>query len=104
MCVFIALFVKLASGKLPNGSSNRLRSKQDRIMQTELEHLRKLPVADKLRIVEQLWDDIGESEEPLLLQDWHKAEAERRASELEANPDIALTRQQLWERVEQAHG
>lgn len=72
-------------------------------MQPELEDLRKLPVADKLRIVEQLWDDIGESEEPLLLQDWHKTEAERGASELEANPEIALTRQDLWERVNQTN-
>ena len=73
-------------------------------MQTELENLRKLPVAEKLRIVEQLWDDIGESEEPLLLQDWHKEEAEFRASELEANPEIALTRDALWERVDQTNG
>ena len=55
-------------------------------MDVELEQLRKLPVADKLRIVELLWDDIHESEEPLILRDWHKEEAGRRAAELEANP------------------
>jgi putative addiction module component (TIGR02574 family) len=73
-------------------------------MQTELEQLRKLPVAEKLRIVEQLWDDIRESEEPLLVRDWHTDEARRRDMELEANPDIALTRDELWKRVEQPNG
>ena len=69
-------------------------------MNVVLEQLRKLPIAEKLRIVEQLWDDIRESEEPLILRDWHKEEAGRRAAELEANPDIALTREELWERVD----
>lgn len=73
-------------------------------MQTELDQLRKLPVADKLRIVEQLWDDIGESEEPLLVRDWHKEEAQRRAMELEAQPNSALTREELWKLVDEPNG
>ena len=31
-------------------------------MSIELEELRKLPIADKLRIVEQLWEDIADSQ------------------------------------------
>lgn len=73
-------------------------------MQTELDQLRKLSVADKLRIVEQLWDDIGESEEPLLVRGWHKEEAQRRAADLEANPDSALTRDELWKLVDESNG
>jgi putative addiction module component (TIGR02574 family) len=73
-------------------------------MQTELEQLRKLPVAEKLRIVEQLWDDIGESEEQLLVRDWHRVEARRRESEIEAKPDITLTREELWKPVEETDG
>jgi putative addiction module component (TIGR02574 family) len=75
-----------------------------KIMQTELDQLRKLSVADKLRIVEQLWDDIGESEEPLLVRGWHKEEAQRRAADLEANPDSALTRDELWKLVDESNG
>jgi putative addiction module component (TIGR02574 family) len=73
-------------------------------MSIELEELRKLPIADKLHIVEQLWDDIAASDEafPLLL--WHKEEATRRAKELETSPETALTREELWKRVGESHG
>ena len=73
-------------------------------MSVELDHLRKLPVAEKLRIVEELWDDIAASDEPLILRDRHVAEAKRRDAELDANPDIALTRDQLWKRVDDLNG
>jgi len=58
-------------------------------MHAEIEHLRKLPVAEKLRIVEELWDDIGDSGERFPLPEWHRVEAERRAAELERDPSIA---------------
>jgi hypothetical protein len=32
-------------------------------MHPEVEHLRQLPIAEKLRVVEELWDDIGQSDE-----------------------------------------
>jgi len=73
-------------------------------MNIELEELRKLPVAEKLHIVEELWDDISNSDERLVLRDWHKDEARRRAEELEANPDLAITRDELWKRVDEANG
>ena len=73
-------------------------------MDIELENLRNLPVADKLRIVEQLWDDIHESDERLVVQDWHRDQAKRRLEELEANPEIAITREELWKRVDESNG
>jgi putative addiction module component (TIGR02574 family) len=65
----------------------------------EVEHLRNLPVAEKLRVVEELWDDIGQSSESFPLPDWHRVEAERRAAEIEADPAIALSREELWRQV-----
>ncbi len=44
-------------------------------MTIELDQLRKLSVSDKLRIVEELWDDIGASDETLVLRTWHNDEA-----------------------------
>lgn len=73
-------------------------------MHPEVEHLRKLPVAEKLRVVEELWDDIGECGERFPLPQWHRLEAERRAVELEADPSIALSREQLWRRVDTRNG
>ncbi|MBP88718.1 MAG: Addiction module component, CHP02574 [Planctomycetaceae bacterium] len=73
-------------------------------MSTDINHLRNLPVADKLLIVEQLWDDIHDSDEPLVLRDWHLEEAKRRAIDLDANPASALTRDELWKLVDGSDG
>jgi putative addiction module component (TIGR02574 family) len=73
-------------------------------MHPELEHLRKLPIAEKLRVVEELWDDIGQSDESFPLPPWHRGEVERRAAELDADPSMALTREELWRRVDSRNG
>lgn len=73
-------------------------------MHPELEHLRRLPIQERLRVVEQLWDDIAASGERFPLPEWHREEALRRAADLEADPSIALTRDDLWRRVEDCDG
>ena len=73
-------------------------------MQLELEHLRQLPIKEKLRLVEDLWDDIAASGEPFPLPEWHRQEAVRRAADLEADPSIAIAREKLWRHVEDADG
>ena len=73
-------------------------------MHPEVEHLRQLPIKEKLRVVEQLWDDIAASGERFPLPEWHREEAVRRAADLEADPSIALTRDEVWRRVEDADG
>jgi putative addiction module component (TIGR02574 family) len=73
-------------------------------MSIELEQLHKLPIAEKLRIIEELWDEIGTADEPLVLRDWHKDEARRRIEDLDADPNIAITREELWKRVDDANG
>lgn len=73
-------------------------------MSADITQLRALPVAEKLQIVEQLWDDIADADGAEVVQEWHKAEARQRAAELQADPDIALTREELWQRVDQTDG
>lgn len=73
-------------------------------MHPDAEHLRQLPIAEKLRVVEELWDDIAASPEPFPLPPWHREEADRRAAELERDPSIALTREEVWRRVERRDG
>jgi len=73
-------------------------------MEIELNNLHSLPIAEKLRVVEELWDGIHDSDEPLVLQDWHREEAARRGADLEANPDLAITREELWKRVDETDG
>jgi len=71
-------------------------------MQTD--DLHNLPLDEKLRLVELLWDDISTSTEPFPLHPWQEVEARRRAAEFDSNPEMGLTRKELWERVEEADG
>jgi len=63
-----------------------------------------LPVAEKLRIVELLWDDIGSSDEPLPLPAWIDAEANRRREEMRSNPQASLTHEEVWRRIDGRRG
>ena len=70
------------------------------VMGIDLKELRSLPIAEKLRLVELLWDDIGASDEPIVLHPWQATEVARRSSELKADPSIAISREELWRRVD----
>lgn len=52
-----------------------------------LEEVLRLPVAERIRIVEAIWDSIADSPEALDLSDEQKAELDRRLEGLEKNPD-----------------
>jgi putative addiction module component (TIGR02574 family) len=73
-------------------------------MRIEIDQLKKLPVDQKLRIVEELWDDILASDEPLTLPPETQHEILNRAADLDTDPDSALTRQELWQQVNTPHG
>ena len=70
------------------------------VMGIDLKELRSLPIAEKLRLVELLWDGIGASEEPIVLHPWQATEVARRSLELKANPSIAISREEPWRRVD----
>jgi putative addiction module component (TIGR02574 family) len=69
-------------------------------MSIDITNLRDLPVADKLRIVTQLWDDIAASIDPVILPPDVVREASRRSAELKADPSIAIDDDELWRRVD----
>lgn len=68
-------------------------------MVIDLKQLRSLSVAEKLRLVELLWDDIGASDEPILLHPWQEDEAGRRSAELMSDPSMGIDRDELWRQV-----
>lgn len=59
-----------------------------------------LPVADKLRLVTQLWNEIADATGPITLPPELLAEASRRSAELTADPSIAIDDDELWRRVD----
>ncbi|MBM83648.1 MAG: Addiction module component, CHP02574 [Planctomycetaceae bacterium] len=69
-------------------------------MSIDMTEFRKLPISEKLRLVEALWDDIASSDEPIVLQPWQHDEATRRAADLKADPSITIDREELWRRVD----
>jgi putative addiction module component (TIGR02574 family) len=69
-------------------------------MSADFSNLRDLPMADKLRIVTELWDDIAASNEPLVLPTDVLDEASRRSAELKNDPSIAIDDDELWRRVD----
>ena len=69
-------------------------------MSFDLSDLRGLSVADKLRIVTALWDDIAASSEPVAVPPEVLRETSRRSAELKADPSIALDDEELWRRVD----
>ncbi len=51
-----------------------------------LEDILKLPVSERLRLVEEIWDSIAAESEQLPLTEAQREELDRRLEELEANP------------------
>lgn len=68
-------------------------------MSVDINELKSLPLSEKLRLVELLWDDISASNEPIDLHAWQFNEATRRGEELRADPSIAIDRKELWRRA-----
>ena len=61
-----------------------------------------LPVADRVRLVEAIWDSISAVPEALPLTDWQKQELDRRLAEFEANPEEGSTLEEVFARIRRA--
>ena len=59
-------------------------------MNPELSRVFNLPLPDQLQLVEDLWDHIAASKEPLPIPEWQKDELGRRKRNFEANPDSGI--------------
>ena len=64
-------------------------------VQSTLDQLVTLPVPDRIRLVQALWDSIVVEDPPAPLTDEQRQTFARRVAELQANPGIGLT----WEQI-----
>ena len=55
----------------------------------------KLPVQDRIRIVEAIWDSVAEYPEQVALMPWQTEELDRRFAAYQANPSEGIP----WEEV-----
>jgi len=59
-------------------------------MALEFQNLEKLPLAERIQLVEDLWDSIARSQEQELpVPEWQKAELRRRRQEYLKDPESA---------------
>lgn len=62
-----------------------------------------LTAAEKLQLVEDLWDDLAANPEDVPIPDWQRAELERRKANLARNSAAGLTWEDLVQRVRRSH-
>ena len=62
-----------------------------------------LSPAEKLQLVEDLWDDLAATPEAVPVHDWQKEELARREANLRKHPDSGLTWEQVKRRVRLRH-
>ena len=72
-------------------------------MPIDTDELRALPPAEKLRLVELLWDDLGDSTASIPLPDWIDREAMKRRDEMR-DPSFGLSHDDTWRRIERRDG
>lgn len=63
-----------------------------------------LSPAEKLQLVEDLWDDLAATPEAVPVHDWQKEELDRRKANLKKNPASGLTWDEVKRRVRSRHG
>ncbi len=61
-----------------------------------------LPVAERVRLVEAIWDSISAVSKALPLTQWQKDELDRRLAEFEADPDSGATLEEVFARIRRA--
>jgi len=66
-------------------------------MDTLLEELEKLPLAERMQLVEDLWDSIARSREELPIPQWQKDALEERKRSFLQHPDAG----QSWEEAKE---
>lgn len=72
-------------------------------MSIDTNDLRVLPAAEKLRLVQWLWDNLGESSEPIPVPEWVERETKRRMEEMR-DPEFGLSHEEVWKRIDGQNG
>lgn len=60
--------------------------------------------AEKLQLVEDLWDDLAATPSDVPVTDWQKAELNRRKANLKRDPGSALSWDEVKRRILSRHG
>ena len=68
-------------------------------MSVSREEIQKLPLAERLELVEELWDSIARESDQLTLTPAQMAELDRRFADYEKNPDEGVAWEEVRDRI-----
>jgi putative addiction module component (TIGR02574 family) len=71
------------------------------VKQVSIAEILELPVDERIRLVELIWDSIAALPESVPLSDEQKAELDRRLAEFEADPEGGIPWEEVRERIVQ---
>jgi len=63
-----------------------------------------LTPAEKLQLVEDLWDDLAASPDEIPVHEWQKDELDRRSANLQQNPASGLSWEDVKRGIRERHG
>jgi putative addiction module component (TIGR02574 family) len=66
---------------------------------TDPTELQALPIAERLKLIEALWDSIDAEADALPLPDWHRAEIERRMEALDTGASVGAPWDEVRRRI-----
>jgi len=74
-------------------------------MHPAMVQLGQLPASERLALVQDLWDSIGQSRDELPIQEWHRELVRARLAEFDGREEeLGLTREEVWQQVDQRRG
>jgi putative addiction module component (TIGR02574 family) len=73
-------------------------------MPESLAFLFDLSPAEKLQLVEDLWDDLAANPQSIPVHEWLKEELDRRAARFKENPDSAMTWDEVVRQIRSRYG
>lgn len=63
-----------------------------------------LSPAEKLQLVQDLWDDLAAKTEDVPIPEWHMEELDRRGANYDANPDAVISWEESKRRIRAKYG
>ena len=68
-------------------------------METQIEELLKLPIEQKIEIIDRLWDSIKDTKEEESIPEWHYQILEERLEKYKTDPNSGRSWQEVRERI-----
>ena len=63
------------------------------------DELRRLPAAERLKIIEELWDSLDDELDQLPVPDWHRVEIDKRLDALESGVSVGASWDEVRRRI-----